>query len=754
VRILHLEDVDDDAELVHDTLATLGLPVAVRRVDNRMDYEAALDSQAFDVILADHSLPDFDGTLALRLAAQRCPEVPFLFVSGSIGEEVAVELLKAGSTDYVFKEHLARLGPALQRALNEAEQRRARRRAEEALRDSHRLVQRILEATPNFIYVYDLPHRRILYAAGQVERILGHGSADLKARGDMADLFAAPSGHTLDEHFARVAAAGDRAVVEAEFQVQRADGEWRWLRTREVVFDRDARGNVREVMGISEDATERKRDEERIREQAALLDEARDAVIVRELAGRIRFWNPGAAALYGWSAEEAVGTDVWTPLSMGSGPAVGEAERATLERGQWSGELTRTTRARQDVVVESRWTLVRDPGGAPRSILVIDRDVTEHKAIQAQLLRAQRMESIGTLAGGVAHDLNNILSPVLMAADILRRRSTDPDHAKLISSIETSARRGAELVKQILTFARGVHGERVLLQPRHLLREIEQLARDTFPKTIELRLDVPPDLWNLVGDATQIHQLLLNLCLNARDAMPEGGILTIAAQNVTLDDNYARMHLDAKAGPYVTMTVSDTGMGIPVGLLERIFEPFFTTKEVGKGTGLGLSTTQAIVKDHGGFINVYSELGRGASFKVYLPASRGRAEAPEVSEDIGLPVGNGELILVVDDESPILELTRDVLLAHGYRVLTAGDGSEAVALYASSPEPIAAVITDMRMPVMDGPATIRALRRINPDVKVVTSSGLGEGAGYGMDTIRKPHTASDLLAVLAKVLRG
>jgi CheY-like chemotaxis protein len=369
------------------------------------------------------------------------------------------------------------------------------------------------------------------------------------------------------------------------------------------------------------------------------------------------------------------------------------------------------------------------------------------------------MESIGTLAGGIAHDLNNILSPILMALRMFQMRFTDEESQRLLAMVQKSAERGAGLVSQVLSFARGIEGERILLQPRHIIKEVAKILKDTLPKSIEIEFSISEELWAIIGDATQLHQVLMNLCVNARDAMPQGGRIMIRAENVTLDENYARMNLEARAGRYVCLIVTDSGSGIPEGVVDKIFEPFFTTKKQGEGTGLGLSTALGIVRSHGGFVNVYSEVGRGTEFRVYIPAGEmGQSrQAREIHDE--LPRGKGQTILVVDDEAAIREIAKGTLESYGYRVLTAADGTEAVALYAEHRDEIALVLTDMGMPHMDGVATIRVLQKMNPNVKIIATSGLksegkiAEAAALGISTfIAKPYTADKLLNALAHFL--
>ena len=382
---------------------------------------------------------------------------------------------------------------------------------------------------------------------------------------------------------------------------------------------------------------------------------------------------------------------------------------------------------------------------------LLDTEITQNKQLEIQLLRSQRLESIGTLAGGIAHDLNNVLAPILLSIPLLQMKLPDSQSQHLLKILENNVKRGANLVKQILAFARGTEGKPTAVQISHLIAEIEDIIRGTFPKSIACHTHISENLCYVYGDATQLHQVLMNLVVNARDAMPEGGILTVSASNLVIDEHYAQMHIDAQVGNYVVITIADSGMGIPMEIQKRIFEPFFTTKEVGKGTGLGLSTAIGIIKNYGGFVNVYSEDGKGTQFQVYLPSS--------AAFEIDLPcqklkpiTGNGELILVVDDEAAIRDLTKSSLETYNYRVLTAADGVEAVAIYAQHHQEISVVLLDMMMPWMDGAIAIRTLQKINPDVKIIATSGLlsnqniAESVGTGVKAfLSKPCTATELL---------
>ena len=493
--------------------------------------------------------------------------------------------------------------------------------------------------------------------------------------------------------------------------------------------------------------------EERVAEQAALLDAAHEAILVKDLEDRIIYWNKGAERIYGWAAAAAVGRKS-TELFGTNVTEFNTALYQLLKAGAWEGELEKRAKNGRKLTVEARWTLVQDTLGRPKSILAINSDITEKKKLETQFLRAQRMESIGTLASGIAHDLNNVLAPIMMSVAMLKELVTDKQNLPILAVLQGSAQRGADLVQQVLAFARGVEGKRMPVNLLLILRDIEKLVRDTFPKNIIFHLEPAAELWHATGDPTQLNQVFINLSVNARDAMPKGGQLTVALENIVLDEVYARMNPECKPGNYVAVTVTDTGTGIPPAIRNKIFEPFFTTKEIGKGTGLGLSTTQAIVKSHGGFIHLYSEMGKGSQFKVYLPANTDMAATDKVViEPDPLPRGNGELVLVVDDEEGIRAIAKKTLERYGYRVLLAANGAEGVSLYTQHQPDVAVVLTDMAMPIMDGPALIIALKGANPKVRIIGSSGLSVNAGAGVEHfIPKPYTAEKMLRVLKTVL--
>jgi PAS domain S-box-containing protein len=485
-----------------------------------------------------------------------------------------------------------------------------------------------------------------------------------------------------------------------------------------------------------------------LREQASLLDKAQDAIIVTDLQRRLTFWNKSAERLYGWTAREVMGkvvTDLFYP--DGDAREVQQAVDDVLRNGEWTGELQPQTKSGRRMVIESRWTLVRDAAGEPRSILTINTDVTDRRHLEQQFYRAQRLESIGTLAGGIAHDLNNVLAPIILGMGILKDRLTDDDSRDVLATITTSAKRGAEMVSQVLSFARGQEGRRVEIKAADLIADVVRIARDTFPKSIEIVTEVEPNLPLVIGDPTQFHQVLLNLCLNARDAMPGGGRLTLAAK--------AR-------GGYIVLYVEDTGPGIPPSLIDKIFDPFFTTKEAGKGTGLGLSTSQTIVRSHGGRIEVLSEPPHGARFEIHLPVAPVSTAPVTTGELAATPRGSGQTILVVDDEPSVRLVMRTALERAGYHVLPATNGREAIDVFKGQPEgSIAAVIIDMMMPVMGGLPAMQELVKINPNVRIIAASGIPDNEATAKAVGRqvrqflaKPFSTDKLLRAVGRVMNS
>ncbi|MEX2117421.1 MAG: response regulator [Bacteroidota bacterium] len=507
LRLLHLEDNARDAEMIAALLLEAEIHFDVSRVDSKESFVMALEKHEFGLILCDYNLPSFDGNTALGIARRKYPDTPFIFVSGTIGEDRAIEALKSGATDYVLKDRLVRLVPAVRRALQEVEERKARLQLEE------------------------------------------------------------------------------------------------------------------------------------------------------------------------------------------------------------------------------------------------------------QLIRAQRMESIGVLASGIAHDLNNVLGPIMLGIEVIRRNAQDPRSLRMLETMAVSAKRGAAILKQVLGIARGGKGDKRLLQPRYIIDEVVNLIRQTFPRSIKVISDIQRDVPAIEADPTQLHQVLLNICINARDAMAEYGELKIALEKTEIDESLSHLYGRGRRGEYVVLSVTDTGTGIPPEIIEQIFDPFFTTKESGKGTGLGLSTVSSIVRGHDGFVTVDSETGKGTTFRVYFPAAKQEMLEKSVESKTEMRQGNGELILVVDDEVSIREITREMLETQGYSAVTASDGAEAIAIYLRGKDAIKAVVMDLVMPILSGPDTIKTLRRINPNLTIIAVSGMTfEGEtdvvpeGDIRVMLRKPYSSELLLQAIAEAL--
>lgn len=757
LRVLLLEDNPLDAELVLRELRRGGFVPDWRRVDSELDYLSALTPD-FDIILSDYDMPAFNAPRALQLLKQSGLDIPFIIISGTIGEDVAVDAMRQGAADYLLKDRLTRLGISVNLALEQARLRRTALDTQLQLRQSEERFRQLAENIQEVFWITDVDPRRMLYVSPGYEVIWGRACEALYHRPEMWVEAIHPDDRERVAHAARTKQMA--GTYDEEYRILRPDGSTRWIRDRAFPV-RNENGTVYRIVGVARDVTERKQAHELLREQASLLDKARDAIVVRDLEHRICYWNKGAEQLYGWAADEALG--IKTPdLIYRSVTAFHEATAATVQHGEWMGELEQVTRTGADILVEARWTLVRDEAGEPHSILAINTDVTERKRMEQQFLRAQRLENIGTLAGGIAHDLNNVLSPILMSIGLLRLTSSDERSKAMLTTIETSAKRGADMVRQILSFARGVEGQHTPLDVRLIVKDVQSLMQETFPKNIQVYCDIAPGLPAVMGDHTQLHQILLNLCVNARDAMPSGGMLTITAVSTTVDPLAASTQTrpQARPCPYVLIKVIDTGTGMPPEVVDKMFDPFFTTKEVGKGTGLGLSTVLAIVKSHGGYVEVQSAPGHGTTFAIFLPSK------PPASQELqacaatdALPRGRGELILVVDDESAVRNIAQQTLEAFGYRTLVAADGTEALSLYTEHQKDIAAVITDLMMPVMDGSVTIQVLQRINPKVKIIAGSGIAtEGTSARMEELGvkhflpKPYSTQDVLAALHTVL--
>jgi two-component system cell cycle sensor histidine kinase/response regulator CckA len=719
MKILHLEDNANDAELVRALVTTEWPQCAVTCVATRAAFLGELHLGRYDIILSDFALTSLNGLEALKMAKAHSPHTPFIFLSGTIGEDRAIEAVRLGAEDYILKDRMKRLTTAIARALRESDERGRRRQAEQRIRELADSLNQAREA----VIVTDLDSRITFWNQG-AERLSGWTSTEVMEK-TAAEIFGAEQSTALIE---ACRAASDVGEWNGELEVRDRHGQPRWVELR-ITLIRDEASRPRARLVLATDITERRLAERRIRDQAEMLNQAREAIFITDLENRLLYWNAGAERLYGWRSDEVLGKTAEELFDASDLAAIRLARDETFAKGQWQGEIRMHNRQHEPLIVESRQSLISDEGGQPKARLCINSDITDRKRLEEQFLRAQRMENIGLLAAGIAHDLNNMLAPILLAAPMLREHVSDATALGLLATLEKSAERGANVVRQILAFAHGATGEHRLLQAKHLLRDIAAVVAGTFPKTIRLEDFIPGDLWPVKGNPTQIHQVLLNLSVNARDAMPQGGTLGLRAENKVLDAMAAAKIANGRPGAFVVMHVEDTGTGIPPEVLKQMWEPFFTTKEAGKGTGLGLSTVRGIIENHNGFVNVQTSVGRGTVFTVYLPAAENGARDHATVSPIPARQGGGELILVVDDERHIREMTSTMLTRHGYRVILAADGADAAAVFAQRAAEIRLVITDLHMPNLDGAMLGRALRRINPEAKVLVVSGLSSALG-------------------------
>lgn len=629
MKLLHLEDSEMDAELIAMMLQREFPACDIRRVATAAEYRAAIKEGGFDAILSDYSIPGFDGLTALSLAQAERPGTPFIFLSGTIGEERAVEALKRGATDYVIK---------------------------------------------------DRPNRLIL--------------------------------------------------------------------------------SMRNALAATAEASRLREAEARLREQASLLDRARDAIIATDVDHRIVYWNASAERLYGWTVAEVSGRRLDELGMEYDAVKFSTARTQVLATGEWRGDFRLRTRAGDTVTVETTWSLVAANEGRPATILAIDTDVTERKKLETQLLRAQRLESIGTLAGGIAHDLNNVFTPIVLSLDLICERPMREEERQLMEKTRASALHGAALVQQLLAFARGAEARRTRIDTPEALQELRTLIRQSLPPTVRLNIHATDRPWPIQADATQFKQVIINLCINARDAMPRGGQLEIAVRNTMVDARLAAANPGMKPGPCVQISVIDSGVGIAPAIQDRIFDPFFTTKTGGKGTGLGLSMVAGILKSHGGCVEVESEPGRGTAFHLYFPAFLEEAPVIAVDPPLAAARGHGETILLVEDEAIVRETLRIVLERSGYRVLPAPDGAAARRAFAERGDEIALVVTDMMLTDTIGTEVVKHLREQRPLLPVVAISGMMDSGDFDelrhldppVACLSKPVTPQVLLAAVRSKL--
>jgi PAS domain S-box-containing protein len=640
-----------------------------------------------------------------------------------------------------------------------------RKRAEEELRQANVQVREFLAHSPAVLYALRVDGDTITprFASENITRLLGFTASDtLNYDWWLGQL------HPSDRERAvsAITETIEQGVSRVQYRLRHIDGTYRCVEDN-LRLVRDQEGRPAEIVGVWTDITERKRAEDELRETERRFREMLDNLeLISIMAGRecrVTYCNDYFLRLTGRSREEVIGAD-WleTFIAPETRQEVRELYASLLNGGKnvlhHTNEIV--TRSGERRLVHWNNSLLYSASGDVIGTASIGEDITGRAELEKQLFRAQRLESLGTLAGGIAHDLNNLLLPILMGVTLLKRFGPNEQSMKAIDNIERSVKRGSELVKQVLLFARGGQTSREPVRLGEIVREIQAIITSTFSKDITLETAIAKDVHPVTGDATQLTQVLLNLCVNSRDAMPHGGHIVISGRNHVLSDTEALSHGAVVGGAYTVIEVSDTGEGMSKDIIDRIFDPFFTTKEVGNGTGLGLSTVQGIVSNHGGFVTVSSTPGEGSTFTVYLPARRPQAEPPALPAELSAPPqGNGETILLVDDDASVLSITQQTLEEFGYEVLAAEDGAQAIGMFSRRHDDIALVLTDMAMPVIDGYALIAALNRIGRDVRVIATTGnpsasvMKKIAKSGVAHILiKPYTADHLLRTIATVL--
>ncbi|MCZ6776684.1 MAG: PAS domain S-box protein [Ignavibacteria bacterium] len=763
LRVLYLEDDPTYAGFVQTTLEAEGFSCDIDLVDNREDFVASLEDGGYDIILADFVLPSIDGFSALSIAQEKWPDIPFIIVSAYIGEENAIECLKAGATDYVGKQQLSKLGPAIRRARTEIEERRKRTQAEEALSKNEQRYRILFDLSPSGILLEDVDGN-IIDVNWAFCNSFGYSQEELV--GKNVRLFVPPE--SVDDVTKHISLILSRGTLEHEVTNVRKDGTlcYMELREKKILLPEGQDG----ILVVANDVTLRKRAEEAVQTQAQVLNNMIEGVNISDENAIIFFTNPAFDAMFGYERGELIGMHV-SILNAGEpeeNARVVEEVRGQLETvGFWRGEFKNIQKDGTLFTTQARISALEVSG---RTCLVsVQEDITdrenaeaERKNLEAQLIQAQKIESLGTLASGIAHDFNNILGIILGHSTLLEQSADDSaQQSRSTQAINKAVQRGSNLVGQILTFARKTDVSFESVSVNEIITELARMFEDTFPKTIDILLELEKQIPYIEADRSQLHQTVLNLCINARDAMPEGGTLSMNTGKVGIVE-LRRTLPEAVGDRFVRVSVSDTGTGMDEATRRRIFEPFFTTKMPGKGTGLGLAVVFGIMKSHHGYLDVESEIGRGSSFHLYFPvAPRSTGASQSHDEHVYEVTGGSETLLLVEDEEMLRELVQNILQANGYKVLTASDGEEAVHLYEQHKHVIAAVISDVGLPKQSGGEVLSRLKEINPNVNVILASGYIEPEekhrllSLGATSfIQKPYVPQQILKQVREILDG
>jgi PAS domain S-box-containing protein len=753
LKLLNVEDSERDSQLLNRHLTKAGYHLVSTRVDNAADMRAALDGEDWDIILCDYSLPNFSALKALDVLKETGIDIPLIIISGTVGETVAVEAMRAGAQDYLMKDNLVRLVPTIEREMADAENRRARKQAEASLRASEARLRAIVETASDVIVIID-EDSNLLYFNPSTEKVFGYTAEELKGQ----KLTLLMPEHLRDRHsagFKNYRDTGRRNIKWESLELigRHKDGHEIPL---EISFSEFHTNGTRNFTGIIRDITARKEAErellksnERYRD---LVENAHDVIYSHDLQGNYTSMNRAVELVTGYTREEALSMNlaqIIVPEHLETAREMIARKLEGLDGTAYELDILAKDGRRVTVEVNTK-LIVHD--GVPIGVQGIARDITQRKMLEEQLLQSQKLESVGRLAGGIAHDFNNMLTAINGYSDlVLRQIGKDDPIRHNIEEIKKAGERSAELTHQLLAFSR-----RQILQPEYVdlnetISDTSSMLKRLIGEDIELFSALKPAVGSIKVDPGQLSQIIMNLVVNARDAMPNGGKLTIETSNVFLDSDYAQRHLGVLPGAYVMLSVSDTGIGMTAEQQEQIFEPFYTTKEVGKGTGLGLATVYGIVKQSGGNINVYSEVGHGTTFKIYLPRVVERDETFEVQDSFSKLVLGVETILLVEDEDLVRSLSRQVLEACGYSVIEAVDGVEALEVFEKMGRRIDLLITDVVMPRMGGPELAEHLLALAPELPILFASGYTDDAivrhgvlKTNVNFIQKPFTIDDV----------
>lgn len=754
LRVLLVEDNPADVRLILHELAAAGIDADPVTAQTEAEFVAQLQPLP-DIVLCDYSLPQFDAVRALEILKEVGPQVPLLIVSGSIGEETAVNTIKLGATDYLLKDRLGRLGAAVKLAIEQRNLRDAESRAHDALRQSEEQYRSLAESVPHIVWTAR-PDGAVEYIN---RRGLAYAGLDLDALAGWAWERVV---HDEDIPVARSrwnAALMTGEPHEFEFRLRRHDGEYRWHVARQLAI-RDHDRSIVRWFGTCTDIHDNKLAAQRLEQDALMLASVRDSVIVTDLAGVVTYWNAGAAQLFGWAGEEMIGRAYADRLPASIRDDVA---RPIVERwlaGDWEGEYEDYRKDGARVWIHARIGRIIDSDQRVTGIMGVSHDITERRKLEEQFRQAQKMEAIGQLAGGIAHDFNNLLTVINGYAEMLLLDLAQGDPSRdIVSEIHRSGERAAALTRQLLAFSRRQVLVPAVLDLNRHLDDMERLLGRLIGADIDLRIQQAPDLWRIESDPGQIEQVIMNLVINARDAMPRGGQLTIRTQNVEVDADYAAVNPEIKFGQYVLLSVDDTGHGMDEATKSRIFEPFFTTKEKGKGTGLGLATIYGIVRQSGGHIDVMSEPGVGTSFKIHFPRFAADAEPRPKRPPPASLVGGNERILLVDDEPGVRAMTKTILESLGYSVVVAANGHEAIRSAQEDARSVDLVLTDVVLPDMHGPQLWERLAELRPGLKVLFFSGYSDDAvaqhgflGSNIPFLQKPFKADQLARKVREIL--